>query len=206
MSDEQYDRLMREAAADYRPPPEPRLDIMWGRIEARVFDAPVIGLRSRPRWMLPLAFAATLLLGVAIGLAGARFGAPGTAVQAEANDVPMTLAASPSPFVGVAGDYLHQTTAFLITVAREIQDGRVPTSTIHEARHLLSTTRLLLDASATDPALLDLLEDLELVLAQVVQLPGNRQAADAALITEALDQRDVLPRLTLLLADAGVAP
>ena len=33
-----------------------------------------------------------------------------------------------------------------------------------------------------------------------------RPGPDAALIRQTLDQRDVLPRLTLLLADAGVVP
>ena len=66
---------------------------------------------------------------------------------------------------------------------------------------LLSTTRLLLDAGVDQPALHDLLEDLELVLAQVARMPRTRPAADSRFVTEALDQRDVLPRLTLLLAD-----
>jgi hypothetical protein len=65
------------------------------------------------------------------------------------------------------------------------------------ARELLTMTRLLLDSPlAQDPQLLDLLEDLELVLAQVVRLePAPREADDLDLITDGLNQRGVLPRL-----------
>jgi hypothetical protein len=56
----------------------------------------------------------------------------------------------------------------------------------------------LLDSqSGSDPALRNLLEDLELVLVQVVQLekrdPSRR--TEMELIQQALDQRDVIPRL-----------
>jgi hypothetical protein len=73
------------------------------------------------------------------------------------------------------------------------------------ARDLLSTTRLLLDSGVESPALRELLQDLELVLAQVVRLPQSPAAGDddgAHYVSEAVAQRYVLPRLTLLLADA----
>ena len=59
------------------------------------------------------------------------------------------------------------------------------------------TTRLLLDspAAASDPRLKNLLEDLELVLAQLSQLPAEHGKTELNLIREALVQRDVVPRL-----------
>jgi hypothetical protein len=46
-----------------------------------------------------------------------------------------------------------------------------------------------------------LLEDLELVLAQIVQLPARPSAPDVSLIDQAVDQREVLPRLRVMLAE-----
>ena len=66
-----------------------------------------------------------------------------------------------------------------------------------QATDLLSTTRLLLDspAAASDARLKQLLEDLELVLAQLSRLPAEHGGAEIDLITEALERRDVVPRL-----------
>jgi hypothetical protein len=65
------------------------------------------------------------------------------------------------------------------------------------ARDVLSSTRLLLDSPASrDPQLRALLADLELVLAQIVQLSGTPlQAGERELIGRAMRDRDLLPRL-----------
>jgi hypothetical protein len=46
-----------------------------------------------------------------------------------------------------------------------------------------------------------LLEDLELVLAQVVRLQNDRSRAGLDFINQALRQRDVIPRLRTAVAD-----
>jgi hypothetical protein len=65
------------------------------------------------------------------------------------------------------------------------------------ARDVLSSTRLLLDSPASrDPQLRALLSDLELVLAQIVQVSGAPlQAGERELIERAMRDRDLLPRL-----------
>ena len=76
----------------------------------------------------------------------------------------------------------------------DVAAGVQPTTTPAEARKILLATRLLLDApSISDPHLRDLLEDLELVMAQISE--GSVQKEDRAVITEGLERRDVLPRL-----------
>lgn len=199
----QFERLMREAGAGYRTPPEPRVEAMWREIEARSF-AP----RLRQRWGGPLALAATLILGLGIGfLAGRSRPSRATPDQVASVEPTVQLASTgATPFVGVATNYLQQMTSLLIAVAGDLKTGRVPGGTISQARDLLSTTRLLLDSGTDDPRLRDLLEDLELVLAQVVRIQNNAQMPEAALITQALNEREVLPRLTYYLADNGVAP
>jgi len=204
MDDREFEDLMREVGRDYPAAPTPPLETMWHRIQARAF-AP----RQLPRavtWTRPLALAATLVLGIGIGVVGSRLAGPalGTLEQPVefAND-PQSRADEPSPFVGVAGDYLEQTTALLVAVTDPDQRLAYAPGTVRRARELLSTTRLLLDAGAHNPALRDLLQDLELVLAQVARTNDDGAApGDAAFVSEALAQRDLLPRLTLLLADS----
>jgi hypothetical protein len=65
------------------------------------------------------------------------------------------------------------------------------------ARDVLSSTRLLMDSpAARDPRMRVLFSDLELVLAQIVQLSGAPlEASERDLIERALRDRDLLPRL-----------
>ncbi|HEX5971247.1 MAG TPA: hypothetical protein VFY85_04925 [Gemmatimonadaceae bacterium] len=65
------------------------------------------------------------------------------------------------------------------------------------ARDVLTSTRLLLDSPAgSDPQMRALFTDLELVLAQIVQLSGAPlQAGERELIERAMRDRDLLPRL-----------
>ncbi|MHB1327617.1 MAG: hypothetical protein ACYC2K_05380 [Gemmatimonadales bacterium] len=202
MNEQELERLLRESGDQYRIPPEPRFDAIWRRVEHATFDAPQPVVQRR--WLGPLALAATLVIGVGLGFGASRLGfRPTTADTVEST---VAAAPSPNPFVGVAGDYLQQTSALLAAVSHDHSGDAFVPGAIDRARELLSTTRLVLDAGVTDPALRDLLEDLELVLIQIVRLPQNRPAADAQLINETLDQRDVMPRLTLFLADARLAP
>jgi hypothetical protein len=208
MNDREFEKLLRETAIGYRVPPEAPLDRLWPAIEARAFGPRVVSLIRRP-WVAPVAFAATLVLGIGLGYGGALLQGPGTggrgprAVAPAAAPAPASAASStPSPFVGLASDYLEQTALLILTVAGEDSLRSLSPATVARARSLLSTTRLLLDAGVGSPALLDLLRDVELVLAQVVRLPPRPPASDARYVSEALAERDVLPRLTLLLADA----
>jgi hypothetical protein len=65
------------------------------------------------------------------------------------------------------------------------------------ARDVLSSTRLLIDSPAgRDPQMRSLFTDLELVLAQIVQLSGTPLlAGERELIERAMRERDLLPRL-----------
>jgi ubiquinone biosynthesis protein UbiJ len=64
------------------------------------------------------------------------------------------------------------------------------------ARQLLATNRLLLDSpAAQDDRTRLLLQDLELVLAQIAQLSPRPSSPDLDLITEGLDDGGVMSRL-----------
>jgi len=210
MNDKEFEELLKSAARGYRVPPDAPLETIWQKVEAAAFGTRITPLRRPSRALRFLAFAATLVLGIGLGWGSAQLGrrtAPPSdgaprAVEAGSS----VMATIPSPFVGVAGDYLQRTTALLAVMAGDATAGDVVPGTIERARELLSTTRLLLDAGVPDPGLKNLLEDLELVLAQIARLPEQRPATDAQLITNAMAEREVLPRLALLLTDSRTAP
>src|SRR2546425_180061 len=65
-----------------------------------------------------------------------------------------------------------------------------------QAGGMLATTRLMLDSpAAKDARLKGLLEDLELVLAQIAQLPSSGDRGDVQSINQGLNQPSVLLRL-----------
>jgi hypothetical protein len=93
--------------------------------------------------------------------------------------------------------YLVQTAGLLLALPSK-SDARVQfdTSFVARASDLLSTTRLLIDSPASDDAeIWSLMSDLELVLAQIVQLRAPTQYTDLDFISDALRDRELLPRI-----------
>jgi hypothetical protein len=219
MTDDRFDELMRDAAHTYRRPPAPDLDGMWKAIERESFGTVAGGgsgrERPRPRGLALVAnrwtaIAATLVLGIGLGRASASLGRTTAAPQAA---TPMTVAsATPAartdsstlarPYEVETSRYLGQTAALLIALPSEARAGRADEQLASRASDLLGRTRLLLDSpAANDPAMRNLLEDLELVLAQVARLQNGHSRTDLDLINRALEQRDVLPRLRNAVGD-----
>jgi hypothetical protein len=208
MDEQELERRLHDLKDTWRVAPEAPLDQMWARVAQEVFVEPARPLRRRwVRTVLPMA--AMLLVGFGLGrLAPTRIG-PGASPGGDASTA-VANAAPPQQelFVGVANDYLERVTGLLVTLAGAARQGEAasPARTIEysttQARDLLATTRLLLDSpGTTDPHLRTLLDDLELVLMQIARLPAQPSAPDVYLIDQALDQRDVLPRLRNMLAE-----
>ena len=204
MTDENRDHLeelLQDAARTYNCPPDERhmpLDEIWNAVETQVFPA----ARRPARYAHWLRIAAALVIGIGIGrLSLTRFTThPGTTIKIDtvAQPGPARLAEAQSADP-VTSRYLGQAAALLIALPAETNAGRPDDAFMKRANDLLLTTRLLLDSqSGSDPALRNLLEDLELVLVQVVQLEKQRDPSrqtELELIQQALDQRDVIPRL-----------
>jgi hypothetical protein len=180
---------------------------MWTRIEAEAFTTSP--RRPPVRWVRTLfPLAAMLMVGFGVGQLAPSLIHPATrapsdqaAVNAQNGGTPARFAGQ-EPFVGIATDYLERVTALLVTLAEESRRGQPLEHSTDQARDLLSTTRILMDSpQAGDRHLQDLLEDLELVLAQIVRLPSRPAPPDVQLIDQALDQRDVIPRLRGFLAE-----
>jgi hypothetical protein len=99
-------------------------------------------------------------------------------------------------YPAVTDRYLVQTAGLLLSLPGELRDDRADATFVARADDLLLQTRLLLDSPAAgDPALRTLFEDLEFVLAQVVRLQAQHDPTRVDLLNEALEQRDLIPRL-----------
>jgi hypothetical protein len=204
MTDDRFEALMRDAAHTFRKPPEPDLEEMWVGIEGALSaERRAVSAGPRiPRWVFSLsAIAATLVVGIALGrmsLKSAPAAAPVvTKVATVASDSPAET------FDVETSRYLGQTAALLIALPSEVHDGRTDEQFVGRASELLTRTRLLLDSpAANDAEMRSLLEDLELVLAQIVRLQdAHASRTELDLINRALQQRDVIPRLRTAAAD-----
>ena len=101
-----------------------------------------------------------------------------------------------APYRAVALQHLDRAEALLTSFRADTRTGRLDAQISGWARELLSTTRLLLDSpAASDARMGRLLADLELVLAQIAQLPAGQGTGELELIDQAVEQRDVLFRL-----------
>ena len=217
-ADERLARLLRDVAPHYREPPPPPVAAMWQAIESAHFGSPgasVAGpriVRGWParrmvrQWGGPaIGMAAGLLLGVGFGARLWRNpAADAPAAVAQAADVAGPARLDPT-YEAVTTQYFDQAVALFASLPAQLHDDRADARLVAQARDLLSTTRLLLDSPAAgdDPDLRVLLDDLELVLAQVVRVPAVHDSAQATLINEAIEARDVLPRLRTAAAQAS---
>jgi hypothetical protein len=186
---------------------------MWAHVEAEHFGRPRV-LRGAPgwarwaRWNGPVAgLAAGLLIGVGVGAALARRSpAAAPLLPVAALDAPVMPPPAAPAYRVMTPEYLDETVSLLAALPAQLDGGSPDTRLAAQARDLLSTTRLLLDAPAGhDPEVQSLLDDLELVLAQVVRLPAVRDAEQTELMIEALEARRVLPRLRTAAAHASAA-
>jgi hypothetical protein len=186
--------LRKQAEAYHSPRPTPREE-MWARIagERKRREQHVIVLRPWMRW--GLAAAAMLALGIGIGRWSANQqpgGAPVTPIAATVDSTSTNVV-----YQMAATQYLSRAETFLTGFRSDVRgtpasNGRF----VRQARDLLNTTQLLLDSpAAEDPRMRSLLEDLELVLAQISQLSSGQGARDADLVTQSMDQSNVLPKL-----------
>lgn len=186
------DERIRELARERNvPPPTPREE-MWQAISARRSGR--LERAPRPRWV-PWAAAAAALLAVGIGIG--RVSAPAPARPVAVVD---TMAAAhrvnPTAYRLAAEEHLAQSEAFLTLFRASVErpgDHRLASAT---ARQLLAGNRLLLDSpAARDADTRRLLEDLELVLAEIAQLSPGSPTQDLDLIRDGIERGDVLSRL-----------
>jgi hypothetical protein len=206
MDDDQLDESLRAAAREYHQPPDTPRDAMWRVIEAqrRADRARHTTLR---RWV-PWAAAAAALLAVGVGIG--RLSAPGTRGPGPAPTTVAATAAGPrvneTAYRLVTVEHLSQSEAFLTLFRASVRSGGEEQLASATARQLLATNRLLLDSPAgRDRKTRVLLEDLELVLAEIAQLSPEATAGDRQLIREDMERGGMLARLRTVVP-AGATP
>ena len=203
MDEKRFDQVIRELPDDFRVPDAP-LEEMWRVIESAHFDRQVS--RSRT-WMEAtpwIAVAAALVIGIGIGryLPSRKSTVTPTVTSTTALPVKADTSAVADAYRDQTSRYLGQAAALLISLPAKDASAKADTKFSNEAADLLVTTRLLIDSPAAnqDPKLRSLLEDLELVLVQIARLRGERNKGDLDLIHQAVEQGDVLSRLSSAVA------
>jgi hypothetical protein len=194
------DELVRSLAQGYNRPPEPPREAMWTAIQAqrRWYRRPWATARRPLLWVAGAA--AVLFLGVGIGRLSVRGDGSGAPGQWNPRTVSTTA------YRLTAVDHLSQTEAFLTLFRASARAGGNERLASATARELLADNRLLLDSPAAhDRKIRLLLEDLELVLAEIAQLSPQPRAQDLQLIREGIERGSVLPRLRTAVP-AGTSP
>lgn len=213
MLDDRFDDQLRESARDYNTPPPTPKEEMWAAIQAKRTErtektqktqkteesrpgiVPLRPLRHLRHLRWPVGIAALLALGIGLGrLSAPRSGSSKPPVVAVAidsaprsNDVAYRI---------VATEHLSQSEAFLTLFRTSVRRGGNEELASATARQLLATNRLLLDSPAAGDAKTRLLlQDLELVLAEIAQLSPRPSSPDLDLITEGLERGGVMSRL-----------
>ena len=197
-------RIAALARAAYPPPPAAPRDEMWAAISrARAVAATSGPTRRRLAggWVLTGAAAAALLLGVALGRLTSAGSETRTVPTAAAGRLERDAAEPPAgagdAYRVAALQHLAQTEV-LLTEYRLRTRGETPRGDLRPwARELLGTTRLLIDSPAAgDGRMRALLEDLELVLAQIVQhAAAGARGSDDDFTRRMLDERGLLPKI-----------
>jgi hypothetical protein len=224
---DRFDSGVAKAAREaYHAPPETPRDEMWAVIQATraargpasgspVDDGAVVPIdrfRPRPWWV---AVAAALVIGVVLGRGSiGESPSPAGTLAEKGPDTPAAVQDGPqgaAPEAGAevprsyrvaAARHLNRTADFLTMFRVDARSEQVDGDLGTWARRLLTDTRLLLDSPAgRDPELKVLLGDLELVLAQIVQLRAG-DPEDVEIIDEGLESSQLLFRLKAAQATA----
>lgn len=188
--DPKFEQWLGRAARGYNEPPATPRDQMWQRIEEARRHKRVIELRPWMRWAV--AAAAVLAIGVGIGRWSAHQASPPVRTQ-----VAMEIDSLANVAYQIAAtQYLSRTETFLTAFRADANRSANTARLARQARGLLTTTQLMLDSPAADnPRLRSLLEDLELVLMQISTLNPVQNGRDRDLITQGMNQTNVLPKL-----------
>lgn len=193
MNEQRLDELLDDARRTWPLPPEADYQAMWARIEREAF-AGARPERRTPSWRIfSVGLAAALAMGIGLGRFTRAVESPAVAVAPTI--VSDTAVRSSGAYDRVASELLGRTVVLLTALP---EGGNVASGERFsmQATELLTSTRLLLDSpAASDARFKDLLEDLELVLAQIAMLQSGRTRQEIDLITDALVERDVVPRI-----------
>ena len=214
MNDESFDELVEQMSRHHNPPPETPRDRMWERIDAERRSRGRVD-RSEARastglnsgfWRLAAAAVAILAIGIAVGkMLPQDNGQPAPMAEVQPSITPGQEAPGSLLYEHTATRLFGQADALLTDFRATSCSGKNLEATHSWAGDMLLQTRLLLgtDLATDDPAdrqLVNLLLDLEMVLAQIAGISNNNCARDMAWIREGIEERSTIDRLRLMSA------
>jgi hypothetical protein len=200
--DDKFDAIIDRDAKGYRAGNQPPADRMWSRIQQDVAAAlreprqPRSIARQLPWLVAGVGIAAALVLGVAIGRRSTKSIMPVASFATVPDSVRDQLMRA------VTLNHFAQAEVFLTEVRADLKTGRTDPQRSERSRLLLARTRLLLANDTTSaPKVELLLQDLELVLAEIAALPDSnmRRSIQTQLLDERLRVGTVLPRIRTIL-------
>lgn len=186
--------LIDVARATYHVPPATPREEMWAAIERGSAVRP-IRRTVTPAWWGAMAAGIVLAAGIAIGRWSTDLGDRGTTTMATAPSPALRSTDSVSAiYHATAQRHLAQSEVLLTEYRARAREGNAPDVT-EWARDLLGTTRLLMDSPVGSEARMrTMLEDLELILAQIVQASASREKG-TDFVERALEESALLEKL-----------
>jgi len=207
------DKELNKMARSHNPPPEVPRDRMWEKIDAarserRSVVQPDFTPRRSPAFRIiriAAGVAAILVLGVFIGRMTDQQPVP-VPVPVAVNEVETTDPDIKKDIYRLAARDLFSRADFLLTDFKVRSCGKDELSEVPAwAGGMLVQTRLLMDTDvAEDVEMKNLLDELELVLAQIVGLSRDNCASDMAWIRQGLQERDTIDRLRTVSAGSEI--
>jgi hypothetical protein len=202
------DEMISRAAKGYQAKSQPPADAMWSRIEGDVADAirkpePRIG-RHLPWLAAGVGIAAALVIGVAIGRRSTQNDARTSATTVATTGITLARADTirDAQVRALTLSHFAQAESFLTEVRADLKTGRNDPDRDSRSRELLARTRLIMASDTRRaPAVEQLLQDLELVLAGIAALPdsGTHAPNDVRLVDERIRVGSMLPRIRTIL-------
>jgi hypothetical protein len=192
MNEKQFDDFLKTTLPDLDPvPPVPR-EAMWARIEQERELAK--HSRKSKVWMSwGVGLAAMLAVGVGIGRMSVQDAQPPVAPVARV-ETPAAGQINRTAYSMVVSQHMTSAEALLTTFRTQPQ-GTLDPEIREWARELLTNTRMLLDSpAADDPDVAVLLQDLELIIAQISRMTAP-SSEEREIIRDGMKKTEVLPRL-----------
>ena len=207
------DKELEKLARSHNQPPEVPRDRMWEKIDAvrsgrRGVVQPDFTPRRSPAFRImriAAGVAAILVLGVFIGRMTDQQPAP-VPVPVAVNEVETTDPEIKKDIYRLAARDLFSRADYLLTDFKVRSCGKDDMSEVPAwAGGMLVQTRLLMDTDvAEDIEMKNLLDELELVLAQIVGLSRDNCARDMAWIRQGLQERSTIDRLRTVSAGSQI--
>ncbi len=201
------DTWVHMARSTYNSPGETPREEIWRGLETRLFPQTTTDTRRPMAPWIPILSAASIVLLLGVGVGRWSTSVPSVSEQGAVPVAPAITARAPSTAAVrfATARHLNDAEALLAFVATDARQGRVDRDLAQWGSGLLTQTRLLLDSRVADePEVRSVLEDLEIVLAQIAFLgdPGvdsERLRSELDLISQGVSEGGVRTRIRSVL-------